>query len=356
MRAESLLTTNSRIGDPRMLSDDDLLCRLADLLRQSRRIEWQLVAHIGEVDHRRLYAREAAESMFAYCTNVLHLSEHEAYLRITVARAARDHPALLEMLADGRLHLTGIAKLLPHLTPLNRDRVLARAVHKTKEQICELIAELAPRPDAPELIRRLPVPPTSAPAPKPTAATASDTGQIGPDRVPSSAPARPGRVEPLAPKRYLVQFTASAEFHEKLQRLTALMRTVIPDGELALILEQAVSEKLERLEARRFGRTGRPRKTIEQCDTSPSTSRCIPAPVRRGVDGRDDRRCRFVDAQGRRCQARARLELHHDRAHARGGDRSMENIQLMCRTHNLYLAEQEFGKAHMARYRRGADT
>ena len=81
------------------LSDDDLLRGLSDLLRQSRRVEADLVAHIGEVDERRLYAREACPSMFAYCTEVLHLSEAEAYLRITVARAAREHPLLLAMLA-----------------------------------------------------------------------------------------------------------------------------------------------------------------------------------------------------------------------------------------------------------------
>ena len=131
------------------VSDDELLHRLADLLRQSRRIESELVAHIGEVDERRLYAREASPSMFAYCTEVLHLSEPEAYLRIAAARAAREHPMLLAMLGDGRLHLTGIAKLAPHLTQDNAEAVLKLATHRSKRQIEELIAELAPRPDAP---------------------------------------------------------------------------------------------------------------------------------------------------------------------------------------------------------------
>ena len=109
--------------------DDELLQRLAELIRQSRRVESDLVAHIGEVDERRLYAREASPSMFAYCTEVLHLSEAEAYLRIAAARASREHPILLTMLGDGRLHLTGIAKLAPHLTWENRDTLLKRAAH-----------------------------------------------------------------------------------------------------------------------------------------------------------------------------------------------------------------------------------
>jgi len=80
-----------------------------------------LVAHIGEVDQRGLYARRACSSMFVYCTEILHLSEAEAYLRIVAARAARKYPMLLVMLGEGRLHLSGIAILAPHLTEENCD-------------------------------------------------------------------------------------------------------------------------------------------------------------------------------------------------------------------------------------------
>jgi hypothetical protein len=142
----------------RSLTDAELLGRLSDLVRQSRRVEAELIAHIGEVDARRLYLREAAASMFVYATRVLHLSEAEAYLRITVARAARQHPALLARLGSGELHLSGAALLAPHLTVGNREMVLTRAIHKSKRQIEELVAELAPRPVVPASIRKLPEP------------------------------------------------------------------------------------------------------------------------------------------------------------------------------------------------------
>ena len=95
------------------ISDDELLRRLSELLRNSRRVESDLIAHIAEVDARRLYAREAASSMFTYCTEVLHLSEAEAYLRIAAARASRKYPLLLAMLSDGRLHLSGMGSSRP---------------------------------------------------------------------------------------------------------------------------------------------------------------------------------------------------------------------------------------------------
>ena len=334
------------------LSDDELLRRLSDLTQQSRRLESELVAHIGEVDERKLYAREASPSMFAYCIEVLHLSEAEAYLRITTARAAREHPMLLAMLGDGRLHLTGIAKLAPHLTRENRDAILKRATHRSKRQIEELIAEIAPRPDVPTAMRKLPearIPPT------PAAPTWAGPGYWNSVRT-ESAPRRPLRrcepavIQALSPARYKVQFTVGAELHEKLERLQALMRAEVSDGDLATIIERAVTEKLERLEARRYARTKRPRKRLAETDTSPS-SRHIPAAVRRVVHERDGNQCRYVDKRGRRCSARDRLELHHRHPFGVGGDHGPANICLMCRTHNQYLAERDYGKAHMTRGR-----
>ena len=160
-------------------------------------------------------------------------------------------------------------------------------------------------------------------------------------------------VEPLAPGRYKVQFTASAELHDKLERLQALMRSSVPDGDLGAIVEQAVTEKLQRLEARRFARTQAPRKTLAQSDTSPTT-RQIPAAVKRAVYERDGGRCRYEDPHGRRCTARHGLEFHHRHPFAHGGHHSVANIALACKCHNGYLAEVDYGRDAIARHRRSA--
>ena len=312
-----------------LVPDDDLLRRLVEILGQSRRVEADLVALIGEVDARRLYAREASPSMFAFCTETLHLSEAAAYLRIAAARASRKHPVLLTLLASGRLHLTAIAKLAPHLTPENRDRLLERAVHRTKRQVEELVARSRPgrmprrwcggcrngarRP------RRRAAPPRLRPPATPPPVTSATPGPAAPDPAAGSAPSRrdrrtasrrsrglpigtasrrssrkpaqlgPGRaappetLEPLAPALQ-VQFTAGAELRDKLDRLRALMRSSVPDGDLAAIIDAAVTEKLERLEARRsvgrrlparglpWPRSRLPHATSRQRSGGPSTS------------------------------------------------------------------------------------
>jgi hypothetical protein len=348
------------------ISDDELLRRLSDLLHSSRRVEADLVAHIGEVDERRLFARDAAPSMFAWCTDILHLSEAEAYLRIAVARASREHPMLLDLLRDGRLHLSGIARLAPHLTRENRQRLLERAAWKSKRQIEELIAEISPRPDAPAVMRKLPEPRARGeqasgltlgldPAQPSLELRPDGVGaELVPERVEvprTPTPARPTRVEPLSPARYKVQFTASAELHDKLERLRALMQSSVPDGDLAAIIEAAVSEKIEQLEAQRFAKAKSPRKRLSESDMRPG-SRHVPAAVKRLVYERDGGRCRYVDAQGRRCTARDGLEYHHRHPHGLGGDRSPDNICLMCRAHNQHLADLDYGKKAMAGHRR----
>jgi hypothetical protein len=319
------------------LSDDDVLTGLHDVLRQSRRVESSLIEHLAEVDARRLFARYAVPSMFLYCRDVLHLSEGEAQLRINVARAAREHPILLTMLADGRLHLSGIAKLAPILTAENRDMLLSRAIHKSKREIEELVAELFPRPDAPSVIRKLPertrdpVPDLPAevspvevgPVEVSLAADSGDVSPLIPVAVARPVPAPAPVFQPLSPSRYKIQFTAGPDLRDDLEALKALLRSQVPDGDLAVIVGKAVRQMRERLEARRFGQTRSPRKKRTRVSTS---SRYLAADIRRTVYRRDGGRCRFVDEQGRRCPERHRLEYHHRLPFGLGGGSEVDNI------------------------------
>ena len=210
--------------------------------------------------------------MFRFCLDVLHLSEAQAYRRITAARLSRRFPALLTMLEDGRLHLCGIAVIAKHLTEANCEEVLTRATHKSKRKLEELVAELAPKPDVPPTIRKKPQPKAQSGSSKPSKPSdehrAERAEARGENESPPARPAAPEKrptVAPLSPARYQVTFTASAELRDKLERLEAL----IPGSDLASIIDAAVSEKLERLEAKRFGKTKNPRTNVEDADTSP---------------------------------------------------------------------------------------
>jgi len=71
-------------------------------------------------------------------------------------------------------------------------------------------------------------------------------------------------------------------------------------------------------------------------------SRHIPAAVKREVWKRDSGRCAFVGTLGR-CTEEAFLEFHHVIPFAEGGAATTTNIELRCRAHNAYEAQQHFG-------------
>ena len=353
-----------------MLSDDELSQRLTSFAGSLRRVETLVIVHIAEVDRRRLFESLAFSSMHAYCTKVLNFSEHAAYMRIAVARASRRFPKLLDMLEDGRLHVSTIAKLASHLTEENCESVLNRAVHRTKREVEDLVAELSPKPDIAPSIRKTP-----SPKRKPSNSLGFLLGpgqvvdrvnqllegktesEVAPPESPPIQHTQRTRIEASAPERYHVRFTASTALRDKLEQLEALMKESLPEGDLSDFIEAAVTEKLERLQAARYGKTKRPKTpTAKNSVSSTKPGRYIPAAVRRHVHSRDRGQCTFVASDDRRCTETRRLQFHHrNTPFARGPDHRPENLSLACRAHNLYLAEREFGKDFMARYRRSDD-
>jgi hypothetical protein len=69
--------------------------------------------------------------MYAWCVGELGMSEDVASKRIQAARLARRCPAMFAMLADGRLNLSAVVLLAPHLTPETADQLLAAATRQT---------------------------------------------------------------------------------------------------------------------------------------------------------------------------------------------------------------------------------
>src|SRR5690606_24215864 len=112
-----------------------------------------------------------------------------------------------------------------------------------------------------------------------------------------------------------------------------------PNGDPAVIFDRALAELLDRLERQKLAACVRPRGRRP----AKKRSRHIPAHVRRAVWARDEGRCAFVGANGRRCDETGFLEFHHVVPYADGGEASVENIQLRCRAHNSYEAEWWFG-------------
>jgi hypothetical protein len=286
---------------PSHLTDAELIAAVKEIATRERASTAELVEHFAELEARGLHLAAGYTSLYEYCREVLHLTEDRACNRIAAARAARDFPVVLDMLADGRLNLSTLRLLIPHLGE-DHAELLAEAAFRSKREIRELLARRAPRPDVPSAVRRLP------------------------------------SVEPLAPDRYLFKFTGDAAMVASLRRAQDLLRHAIPDGDAAAIFARALTSLVQDLEKTKFAATERPRATRGVR----VASRDIPAHVKRAVWVRDDGQCCYVGDGGRRCATRGFLEFHHVSPYITGGPPSAENIALRCRAHNKYEADRFF--------------
>ena len=339
---------------PSQLSDSDLIAEVARLAISERRTTASLIAHLAELDARRLYLGAGFSSTFTYCTEVLRLSEGGAYNRIEAARAARTFPMVLELLDQGALNLTSVRILAPHLTHENHRGLLAAAAHKSRRQVEELVARWFSKPDVESSVRKLPGtrPQASSPtlplASAPTAvlhgapAVLMDAGPCPTQHTSALRALPPPRhplITPLSPDRYQVRFTATARTCEKLKLAQDLLRHAVPSGDPAEIFDRALTALLEDLARKKFAAAKRPRGRRGRS----SLSRSIPAHVKRAVLARDHGHCAFGGGNAHRCAERAFLEFHHVVPYAMGGPATTENIQLRCRAHNGYEADMCFG-------------
>jgi hypothetical protein len=191
-------------------------------------------------------------------------------------------------------------------------------------------------------------------------------------------------------KKRFVQFVASEQFVQKLEKAKALLSN--GRGELAYehVLEAALDEFLkdhdpeernkrreerkQKAEAGSGSVDGRDVSTVDagsgQADdplfrrwigglpktrshaTDEETSRRIPAGVRDAVFARDEGRCTYVGSNGRRCASTHHLQIDHVIPYARGGTNTFGNLRLLCERHNKLEAERVLGASTIRRVRR----
>lgn len=312
------------------VSNNELLAALKSFAGVERQALAKIIAYLAEVEERRLHLELACSSMFDFCTRRLGLSEGEAFRRLTAARLVRRLPTLLDAIASGRIHLSSVVLLRDVLTEANVDEVVASVTGKTKREVEELVAQMAPKADVKASIRRLPE--RREAARRGTARTNSKTASD----VPSL------QLQPLAETRYKVQLTADTALRDKLELARQLMSHRNASGDLAVIVEKAIDLLIEKLSNDKLATTKRPRKA------KPSSRRgYITRATRREVFERDGGQCAFVSESGERCPARLFLELDHRTPQALGGTGDADNVRVFCHAHNHDAAERVFGRAYV---------
>jgi len=280
------------------LTDDELLARLERFVEAERERLSDFLAWLGEADRRNVPVKRGYSSTFDYCVRRLKLSEDESYRRIHAARAATSRPELLSAMQDGLLSLSAVSKIAPHVDRTGAPEIIARAEGKSKRELEEMLAPLIPESPQRDRIRVISV-------------------QI---------PETDSTAESAATMRVEFKFQGSRALREAIDRARDLLSHKFPFGELDHVLLEVVREYLERHD---------PQTSLALGKLGPAKgASSLPAEVRRAVWARDGGRCVYVGPRGIRCETRKLLELDHRIPRALGGPDTVDNLRLLCRSHN----------------------
>ena len=254
------------------LSDAQLLDSLKTVCGEGRVVLARLLAHLIEVEDRRLHLEAACPSIFQFCVRRLGMSEDEACRRIHAARLARRFPDLLARIERGELTLSTIALLHDALAESNYGELVEAAAGKTKAEVQALLARRSPSPDVPAAITIIPVQQAISNSRHCTGACPR-----GSSRTAAGAALGDASQGAVHGERRAAQ---------QARTRTGFQRHSNADGDLAVVVERAVDLLLGKLEKQRLGKTTRPQESREERELS-----AVSRATRRAVFERDGERC-----------------------------------------------------------------
>ncbi len=267
----------------RKLSDKNLHENTLSAAKKEKLSTLELLRHLAEVQRRILYAEYGYSTLQKYVMRELGYSEAESWTRIQAMKLIRTSELAEEKIAAGSLSLSNAAEVQKHIQEFNLT---------SPEKIEETI-KLANQKSHRVLVQEL-------------------------DRL-----AGREKIE----KKIVLQ----KRLLEKMAKLNKLLNSEMTEIEL---IETLLDQEIRECELR-------PSRT-SQADCARPT-RYLPLRVRRAVVTRAHHQCEFRDKNAKRCSERRHLQFDHIQPFALGGDRSDQNIQLLCPAHNQRRMIKTFG-------------
>lgn len=285
------------------LSDDELLSRVQDLVKQEKTVVLLLLDHLLEVEARKLYATLGYESHFKYLVKELGYAEATAYERLRVIRLLQALPGARDRIERGELSLATVAQA----ESFRKQHGLSL---EQTEAILDEITGMSRRETEVHLLSKTP-------------------GQI--------------------PRESIRQVTATHQeariiLSPELQVLIARYQEIHGAQPLSSILETLLRDHIERRDpVRKAERVTMP---AAKRRVNPGASRYVDAQTESRLWSRSEGRCEWRHPRtGERCESRYRLQMdHYPVPFARGGPSTFENLRLVCRAHNARFAVEVFGK------------
>lgn len=317
--------------------------RALDMATTHRKTESALIGILQTIDEHRAYLHFDARSLYDYCERILGLSEGTSYNLITVARRAKDVPALKAAVQAGTISISKARKIAPVLNKENQEAWIALAASKSSREIEREVAKVNPQAAQPERFQY----------------TNGETIRAQLD-LPASLMEKLRRIQDLESQRRgkhatLVEvLVVVADDYLDRKDPVAIAKRVIAKNDRRMASKFARDQKSEtkrRDEPSSVSKsiipTEQPAPSVSQRDGELVTGRVhggasaiqsenhepIPARSRHIVFARDKGQCTYEDSRGR-CSAARWLHTHHVVSRAEGGSNDPENLTLLCEAHH----------------------
>jgi len=344
----------------REMTDDQLHVSTLKTADRQREVTLDLLNHLNEVERRHLFSKFNCSSLHGYCVQELKMTSGTACHHIDAARLLRQIPELEEKLLSGTIAMTTVANAESFF---KRE---ARSGNKfdteKKQSVLAKLESISTKEAEKVLISH------------------------------SSNPEIHLKEKVTQKTEHLVELKVhlDEETMAMLERLKEVWSHAMPHASFGDLIKRAAREavekndplkKAERSEVRvQKARTRKAqtktaqahqaqgtnkqdsKSTKAQAPTSeqaPSTGPGIEqtpstgskAEIRRQVWKRDQAQCTFIDPRtGERCRAKHFVEEDHIVPKAMGGEYTIENIRLRCRTHNQRHAINCYGEMKMREF------
>jgi len=310
----------------RNLSNNELLQETKKIVVKEREVLIEVLHHLKEVDHRKLYLEIGFPSLWAYMTIDLKFSEAAAQRRIEAMRAIRELPVLEEKISSGALSISNVAKIQ---TILRQDKKKTGQTTQTAEKL-RLFESLEHK-------------------------SQKEADFFLASEFPDALKIKES-VKIKSETENELRLSVSNEFRKKLDLAKSLISHKNPNASLVETIEAALDILISKKDlAREPAQKANPQKKSSPEQSAkpahqslhsppqPPLRRlkrlAIPAKVKREIWQNAKGQCEFATAH-RRCESRYQLEVDHQMPVAFGGGNEIENLRLYCRDHNRYEARK----------------
>jgi 5-methylcytosine-specific restriction endonuclease McrA len=275
------------------------------LVKSERKIMHEILLLIQTLDLTKSYCELAYSSLYEYLTKEIKYSEGAAQRRISSARLMREIPQIEKYLQDGSLNLSQVS--LAHVafkkekfSQSRKEEILSKILSKNLYETKKVLLAECPN-----------------------------------FHIPKAAPM------PTREKKVQVTLEFTEEQWQEVQTLMARMSHKVPDQRI----ESALLYWAREIQKKQSASPPQRRQSVEPKLTQKlpplrRRRRPIPAAVQKIVLTKANYQCEFVSPiTRRRCEAKHFVESDHIIAVALGGSNEIENLQALCRQHNLSAAK-----------------